>query len=288
MTYKNNKMKIFKIIFLLFIIISCDDLSKASQDELIARVNNNYLYKSDIDNLNIEFSSSYDSIIKVKSYINTWAKNYLFYEKALLNISISQKQIIDKLINNYKFDIYNNTYKENIVKYKIDTIITENQLIDYYKRNFSNFLLKEPLYKIRFIGLPRDNIDRKFISNRFTRFSKEDKVFLDSISFQFTESFLNDSIWINKKTLLKIAPFINPEKVLSIKKPQYFQFEQSLQLYLFKIEDYLKENEVSPFSHIKNSIRNLVFNQRKFEFLKKFDQEIINDAIENKKFEIYK
>ena len=55
MTYKNNKMKIFKIIFLLFIIISCDDLSKASQDELIARVNNNYLYKSDIDNLNIEF-----------------------------------------------------------------------------------------------------------------------------------------------------------------------------------------------------------------------------------------
>jgi len=288
MTYKNNKMKIFKIIFLLFIIISCDDLNKASQDELIARVNNNYLYKSDIDNLNIEFSSSYDSIIKVKSYINTWAKNYLFYEKALLNISISQKQIIDKLINNYKFDIYNNTYKENIVKYKIDTIITENQLIDYYKRNFSNFLLKEPLYKIRFIGLPRDNIDRKFISNRFTRFSKEDKVFLDSISFQFTESFLNDSIWINKKTLLKIAPFINPEKVLSIKKPQYFQFEQSLQLYLFKIEDYLKENEVSPFSHIKNSIRNLVFNQRKFEFLKKFDQDIINDAIENKKFEIYK
>ena len=288
MTYKNNKMKIFKIIFLLFIIISCDDLSKASQDELIARVNNNYLYKSDIENLNIEFSSSYDSIIKVKSYINTWAKNYLFYEKALLNISISQKQIIDKLINNYKFDIYNNTYKENIVKYKIDTIITENQLIDYYKRNFSNFLLKEPLYKIRFIGLPRDNIDRKFISSRFTRFSNEDKVFLDSISFQFTESFLNDSIWINKKTLLKIAPFINPEKVLSIKKPQYFQFEQSLQLYLFKIEDYLKENEVSPFSHIKNSIRNLVFNQRKFEFLKKFDQEIINDAIENKKFEIYK
>tara|TARA_B100001741_G_scaffold266964_1_gene232988 strand:- start:1634 stop:2500 length:867 start_codon:yes stop_codon:yes gene_type:complete len=288
MTYKNNKMKIFKIIFLLFIIISCDDLNKASQDELIARVNNNYLYKSDIDNLNIEFSSSYDSIIKVKSYINTWAKNYLFYEKALLNISISQKQIIDKLINNYKFDIYNNTYKENIVKYKIDTIITENQLIDYYKRNFSNFLLKEPLYKIRFIGLPRDNIDRKFISSRFTRFSNEDKVFLDSISFQFTESFLNDSIWINKKTLLKIAPFINPEKVLSIKKPQYFQFEQSLQLYLFKIEDYLKENEVSPFSHIKNSIRNLVFNQRKFEFLKKFDQDIINDAIENKKFEIYK
>ena len=148
--------------------------------------------------------------------------------------------------------------------------------------------MKEPLYKIRFIGLPRDNIDRAAISRRFMRYSEGDKVFLDSLSYQFTESFLNDSIWITKKTLLDIAPFINPEKVLSIKKPQYFEFEQSLQLYLFKIEDYLKKNEVSPFSYIETTIRNLVFNQRKLEFLKNFDQEIINDAIENKKFEIYK
>ncbi|MBU78643.1 MAG: hypothetical protein CMD29_00765 [Flavobacteriales bacterium] len=281
-------MKLYKQFILLIIIFSCDDLSKASQDRLIARVNNNYLYESDIDFLDIKFSSSYDSILKVKSYINGWAKNQLLYEKAILNISNEKKLKIDQLIDDYKFDVYNNSYKENIVKYKIDTSITEKQLLNFYKINFSNFLLKEPLYKIRFIGLPRDNIDRAAISRRFMRYSEGDKVFLDSLSYQFTESFLNDSIWITKKTLLDIAPFINPEKVLSIKKPQYFEFEQSLQLYLFKIEDYLKKNEVSPFSYIETSIRNLVFNQRKLEFLKNFDQEIINDAIENKKFEIYK
>ena len=102
-------MKLYKQFILLIIIFSCDDLSKASQDKLIARVNNNYLYKSDIDFLDIKFSSSYDSILKVKSYINGWAKNQLLYEKAILNISIEKKLKIDQLDDAYKFDIYNNT-----------------------------------------------------------------------------------------------------------------------------------------------------------------------------------
>jgi len=281
-------MRIIFPFVLLFITLSCDDLNKASKDILIARVNNNYIYKSDIELLNLKFSSVNDSIVKVKSYIDNWAKNHLLYEKSILNISNEKKYVIDQLIDEYKFNLYNNSYRENIVKYKIDTLITEIQLRDYYMKNFSNFLLKEPLYKIRFIGLPKDNIDRKQISRRFQRFSESDKVFIDSLSYQFTKSFLNDSIWITKKTLLSIAPFVDPEKVLMIKKPKYFEFEQAIQLYLFKIEDYLNKNEVSPFSYIERTIRSLVFSKRKLEFLKKFDQEIINDAIENKKYELYK
>ena len=50
---------------------------------------------------------------------------------------------------------------------------------------------------------------------------------------------------------------------------------------------YLSKNEKAPLSSVENRIRNIVFNQRKLDFLKKFDQEIINDAIQNKKFEIY-
>ena len=281
-------MRIIFPFVLLFITLSCDDLNKASKDILIARVNNNYIYKSDIELLNLKFSSVNDSIVKVKSYIDNWAKNHLLYEKSILNISNEKKYVIDQLIDEYKFNLYNNSYRENIVKYKIDTLITEIQLRDYYMKNFSNFLLKEPLYKIRFIGLPKDNIDRKQISRRFQRFSESDKVFIDSLSYQFTKSFLNDSIWITKKTLLNIAPFVDPEKVLKIKKPKYFEFEQAIQLYLFKIEDYLNKNEVSPFSYIERTIRSLVFSKRKLEFLKRFDQEIINDAIENKKYELYK
>ena len=98
-------MRIIFPFVLLFITLSCDDLNKASKDILIARVNNNYIYKSDIELLNLKFSSVNDSIVKVKSYIDNWAKNHLLYEKAILNISNEKKYVIDQLIDEYKFNL---------------------------------------------------------------------------------------------------------------------------------------------------------------------------------------
>jgi len=283
-------MKIFRLflIVVFYFIIGCDELNSSRQNQLIARVDNNYLYMSDIDQLNLKFSSTSDSMIKTQNYINTWAKNLLFYDRSLLNIKTENKNLLDKLVDQYRLDLYNNNYKASIIKAQIDTLITQKQLVEYYTDNNSIFSLKEPLYRYRFIKFHKNNVDRKEITNRFIEFSNLDKVFLDSLSFQFSNSFLNDSIWFTKKILLQNAIFLTSKDLITIKKSQIFELEQSIQVYLFKIEDYLSKNEIAPLSFVENTIRNIVFYQRKLEFLKKIDQEIINDAIQNKKFEIYK
>ena len=279
-------IRIFLIIVLLFI-TGCNELNNSRQNQLIARVENNYLYMSDIDQINLKFSSVSDSIFKIHNYINTWAKNILLYDKSLLNIKDENKKALDKLLNQYRLDLYNNNYKSSIVKAQIDTLITQNQLNGYYKINSSMFLLRESLYSYRFIGFPKNNIDRNEITKRFIRYSDLDKTFLDSLSFQFSNSFRNDTMWSNKKALLQNASFLTSKDLFNIKKSQIFEVEDTIQVYLFKIEDYLSKNEIAPLSSVENTIRNIVFNQRKLEFLKNFDQEIINDAIQNKKFEIY-
>ena len=268
-------------------ISGCNELNNSRQNQLIARVDNNYLYMSDIDQINLKFSSVSDSIFKTHNYINTWAKNILLYDKSLLNIKDENKKALDKLLNQYKLDLYNNNYKSSIVKAQIDTLITQNQLNNYYKINSSMFLLKESLYSYRFIGFPKNNIVRNEITKRFIRYSDLDKTFLDSLSFQFSNSFRNNTMWSNKKSLLQNASFLTSKDLINIKKSQIFEVEDTIQVYLFKIEDYLSKNEIAPLSSVENTIRNIVFNQRKLEFLKNFDQEIINDAIQNKKFEIY-
>ena len=282
-------MSLFKIIFVLVLItiFSCQDLNNVANDKLIARVNNNYLYESDIIKLNLNFSSVSDSIVNIQNFINKWARNHLLYSQSLINIPLGKRQELDNLVNQYRLDLYNNNYKESIIKAKIDTLISYKQLKEYYDRNNSVFTLKEPLYRFRFIELPKDNVDRKEIAKRFKRFSNFDKKFIDSLSFQFNNSFLNDSIWVTKKTLLQYAPFLVSRDFLLLKKSKYFELEQSIQLYLFKIEDYLPVKEIAPLSYVENTIRNIVFNERKLEFLKNFNQGILNDAIKNKKFEIY-
>lgn len=271
----------------MLITIGCNELNNTRQNQLIARVDNNYLYVSDIDNLNLRFSSVSDSIIKTQNFINTWAKNLLLYNKSLLNITNENKKSLDKLLDQYKLDLYNSNYKSSIIKSKIDTLITKSQLNEYYEMNNSIFLLKESLYRYRLIEFPKNNIDRIEITKRFIRNSDLDKIFLDSLSFQFSNSFQNDNTWYTKKVLLKNLSFLTSKDLLNIKKSQIFEVEDTIQVYLLKIEDYLSKDEIAPMSSIENTIRNIVFNQRKLEFLKNFDQEIINDAIQNKKFEIY-
>lgn len=279
-------IRIFLIIVFLFI-SGCNELNNSRQNQLIARVDNNYLYMSDIDQINLKFSSVSDSIIKTQNFINTWAKDLLLYNKSLFNITNENKKSLDKLLDQYKLDLYNSNYKSSIIKSKIDTLITKSQLNEYYEMNNSIFLLKESLYRYRLIEFPKNNIDRNEITRRFIRYSDLDKTFLDSLSFQFSNSFRNDTMWSNKKSLLQNASFLTSKDLINIKKSQIFEVEDTIQVYLFKIEDYLSKNEIAPLSWVENTIKNIVFNQRKLEFLKNFDQEIINDAIQNKKFEIY-
>ena len=282
-------MKITYAIILLnlFLITSCEDLSNSSKNYLIARVDNNYLYLSDLDKLNLKFTSISDSIIKTQNYINTWAKKYILFDRSLQNIEEDDKNKLNDLIRQYELDLYNNSYKSSLIKAKIDTLITKKQISDYYQSNSFIFKLKEPLYKYRYIEFPKNNIDRNEITKRFISYSHEDKYFLDSLTFQFSNSFLNDSIWFSKKAVLKNVKFLNSKNLLSIKKSEIFEVEETIQVYLIKIENYLPKNEIAPLSFVENTIRNIVFNQRKLKFLKNFDQELINDAIQNKKFEIY-
>ena len=85
----------------------------------------------------------------------------------------------------------------------MDTLITKPLIDSFYEVNKQSFLLKEPLYRIRHISLPLDNVDRKEIRLRFKRFEDEDIRFLDSLSFQFSNYFLSDSIWLNQLEVRK-------------------------------------------------------------------------------------
>ena len=67
----------------------------------------------------------------------------------------------------------------------------------------------------------------------------------------------------------------------------YFEYKDSLELYLLYVIDYKNNGEIAPLSHVVTSIKNIILNKNKIEYSKKIDKEIIQDAIKSKKFEIY-
>ena len=170
----------------------------------------------------------------------------------------------------------------------MDTVLNKKLISDFYESNKNKFKLREPLFKIRFISFPIDNVVRDEIITRFRRFEPKDKIFLDSLTVQFSSYFLADSIWLNKYATLEKVSFLNNNNSIKyLKREKYYEVKDSLDLYLFEVIEKLEKNQVAPFAYIENTIKNIVFNKKKIRFLKDFDDDILKDAIKTKKFETY-
>ena len=280
------KYSFFLIVCLLFF-INCEYFS--SKPKLaIARVQNKYLFFEDIkDEIPINLSGP-DSIIFVRNKIINWAKNHILNEKALINLNQEDQDKLLSLVDSYKSDLFSHSYQEKMVKTTMDTLISEIDIENYYDLNKSNFKLNEDLVKARFLKINNDNYNIKDIRNRFKRFIDQDVVFLDSISLQFSSFSFNDSIWINKDLFFSKLPDIKTYiKNNIVKKTLFYQLEDSLELYLLKINESIFRNDIVPLDYIKPTLRQILLNKKKLEFVSDFEKDLIDDALQNKELEFY-
>lgn len=280
------KYSFFPIVCLLFF-INCEYFS--SKPKLaIARVQDKYLFFEDIKNeIPINLSSP-DSIIFVRNKIINWAKNHILNEKALINLNQEDQDKLLSLVDSYKSDLFSHSYQEKMVKTTMDTLISEIEIENYYDLNKSNFKLNEDLVKARFLKINNDNYNIKDIRNRFKRFREEDVIFLDSISLQFSSFSFNDSIWINKDLFFSKVPDIKTYiKNNIVKKTLFYQLEDSLELYLLKIDKSIFRNDIVPLDYIKPTLRQILLNKKKLEFVSDFEKDLIDDALQNKELEFY-
>ena len=107
---------------------------------------------------------------------------------------------------------------------------------------------------------------------------------------QFKSSALNDSVWVSLNEVYRRVPFITPEnRDKYINEGMAFEKSDSLnQVYLVKIKKVINRNQISPFEYLKPTLQQVILNRRKLELIKKFEKEIIEDAIKNKDYEIFK
>jgi hypothetical protein len=275
---------------LLFVLgISCDGLfSKQPDSEPLARVGDASLYKEDIESLLSATRNQQDSASIVANYINNWAIKQLLFSKAQINLSEDEIAAFERLVANYRIDLYTRAYKEALVLRGEDTTITDSQLQRFYEQEKENFILKEKLVQLRFVQLPKQFLNKDEVIERLKRFEQEDQVFLDSIGVQFTKLNFNDSLWIPVTRIIQEIPpinFDNEERYL--KKSQFFELEDSLGVYLGKIADVRTINEIAPLAYIKPTIRQVLLNRRKLEFMRRLETEILDEAVKQNEFEIY-
>lgn len=281
------KHTLYIFLFSLFF-TSCDFFKKAERENPIARVNDSYLYKEDVEDVVPQGASKQDSTLMVNAYIDRWARRLLLMEGALVNLSEEKQNEFSKLVEQYKNDLYSKAYLEGLVKKNIDTLVSREEAELFFEANKESFKLNDDLIQFRYISLPLNPINLDTIKTRFKRFEAKDKAYLDSISVQFRSYSLNDSLWIKLNRVAEKIPIINnANKDQLLKKTNFLQLKDSLNLYLMQVNDVRLQNDYAPLGYVSSSIKKIVINKRKLELIKQLENDITKDAIKNNKFQIY-
>ena len=282
-------MKISRFFILCFLVIfSCDLALKPNSQDSIARVNSIFLTLDDIDTALVEGLSQQDSLIQIQNVINNWATEQLLQDGARINLEARQQSEFEILVQQYKSDLYTSAYLEALVKQNLDTTITNQELEEVYNQNKELFVLKEDLIKLRYINHDKNLPNSNEIKRRFRRYNAEDRTVLDTISLQFNSFFLNDSVWIKSSQVIsKIKPLKKGFNKVLLKKINFIQLKDSLGLYLMEVKDLLEIGSQAPMAYALPTLKQIIINKRKLKLVNQLKSEIVDDAIKNKKFEIY-
>ena len=281
------KFNWFKLYIIVFLISSCN-LFENKPVSAIAKYKSNYLFFEDIEKYMPKNLSEKESLLYLENEIAKWAKNHILIEQANINLDNEKKNYLSGMVKEYSDELFSFHYKEKIVKSLMDTVINQNSIDRYYKQNKINYKLNEDIVKARFIKISNENFEIPNIRNRFRRFNKSDISFLDSISLQFSAYSFNDSIWINKDVFFSKFPKVRDYvKNNIVKKNLFYQLEDSLELYLIKVNQSALRNDIAPKDYLEPTLRQILVNKRKLEFIRNFENELYINAIQTKDLEIY-
>ncbi len=275
--------KFFIIISILF--VGCK-MSGDEDGQNVARFNDSYLNKSDFSELMTNFSEE-DSVVKANNVINNWAINKILIERAKLNLTESRLNEIESLVDDYRSDLLSDSYLEALVNSTINLDIDSSEIQSLFDSNKNLFLLNEDIYRLIFVELPQDFSDTYEVRKRIRRFNEKDQYFLDSISFRYNNYSFDTKIWVSEKKLLNEFDFLNSYSYRSLKNYNFYQYKDSLSLYLIKIVDSAIKGEISPIENVLSTLEYMSLNQRKKEVMLKIKTNILKDALINNKLEIY-
>ncbi|MBW3520356.1 peptidylprolyl isomerase [Flavobacterium sp. NKUCC04_CG] len=276
------------LIMLLLSLNACKDKTFRESDA-VARVNDSYLYRKDLDKLVAPGTSKEDSVVIVQNYLNHWATQQLLLDVAEFNLTDQKKTEIQELVNQFKTDLMTAAYLERMVQQSVDTVVSDADLRNFYQTNKDKFISNEVLVQLRYVNVLNENPKLPSIKKYFLSNKKQDFKKLEDLSLQMKSYAFNDSVWVNLNQIYGKLPFITAENIKSyLADGLFYEIKDSESTYMVKVNKVLDKNSISPFDYIKPTLVQTLMNNRKMELIKKIQKDILDDANKNNQYEIYK
>ncbi|MBL7138108.1 MAG: hypothetical protein ISS17_05000 [Bacteroidales bacterium] len=278
-------MKNSLIVFLL-LLASCSYLHKEG-DRQVARVDDDYLFESDLTDLVAPGTSAADSLNLTRNYIDGWIKKKILIHQAEKNLTEDQLNF-SKELEDYRNSLVLFAYENMLVAQRLDTVVSDAEIESYYLENQKNFLLKNNIVRLSYVKIPSESKQIRQIQRFFYSDDPDDKERLaDLCDKHSAQYFLDDETWLIFDDVMKEIPVrtYNQEEFLRYRRS--FEIQDSLYLYLVKFLDFKIKEDISPLQYERIRVKSIILNKRKMNLLNTMRQDVYNEALQENTIEIY-
>ena len=261
-------------------LFACKKAIQTDEPDALVKVNDRILTRNEVESLIPKGTTSADSLLLAESYIKKWVKDELVLKIAQRNLG-SDKETIDKLVDAYRRSLLRYRYQEKLIQEKLSDEIQESDVLTYYDTNKAKFVLDKNLIKGLFLKVPADapnlsEVKTWYKSGNVASLEKIEKYSIQNAAIY--EYFFDK--WVDFDEIRNNIPnqISNPESFLRTNK--ILEVTDSSYCYFLNIRQVLLKGQVEPFEYAEPRIREILINQRKLDFIKEFEEELYNDALD--------
>ena len=269
---------------ILAVLVSC---STETEDRAVAKVGDKVLYVSNINDILPNNINEQDSATFTDDYINKWIKQELLILKADENLTAEQKDVTQEL-EAYRNSLIIYKYKNELIKQRMDTVVTSEHIEDYYNSHSVNFNLNKNIVKSVFIKIPNELANPELVKELVNDTSEDGINELREYGSQYAKKIsISMENWIDFKMLEKNLPVSIDNAERFLRQKSLREMNDSNYYYLVRVHDYKLINDLAPLEYVENDIKNLILNQRKIKFLQDIEENIYTEGVRQNKFRIY-
>ena len=272
---------------MLVLFSSCSYLHKSKKGDAVAKAYDKYLYISDLKGIVPPGTNKRDSLTITKNFIDNWIRQQILIHQAENNLSEDQKNFTEQL-ENYRNSLVVFQYETELIKQKLDTIVSKQEIEKYYKDNQVNFILRQNIVQANWVklkpGFKGDAKLKKLLNSNRDNDQNKLEEFCQENASDFS---LDNETWITFDELAKMIPIKTTDQEALVKKNNILELKDSLAIYYVKFRDFKTKENVSPLSFEEKNIHEIILNKRRLQLIEKMQNEVFEKASKQNDFEIY-
>ena len=261
------------------LLFACRDEVAYVGDSALASIGDKHLYRDEVALAYARQGHLTDSAEFVRNYIERWAGETLFYEKAKENVPSTAE--IDRMVENYRMGLLLKAYQDGLITQQLAPAITDKDVKAFYEKEKGLFELEESYIKGFYIKLPKDAPYVSSVRNRCIRKKPEDLDHLEKLCVEkgYAHQFFIDE-WVLFNELVRRTPLTAQQLMTRLQKNKTIEFCDKGYTYFISAFSIMRKGGQKPLEMVSDEVRELLLNSRKAEFIKTVKRSMYEKALE--------